>query len=321
MRLTDWAHVLLNALIGVGMLLVVPLGLDLVDGAWTARRRLAWLAAATAGAVSLWLPRGGPAVALAAAYLLAAGWLAAGIPARLWPPRRITPAGLAVCTALASPSIAASALVAERAGYRLFGFPLDVLGLTVAHFHYAGFTAALVAGLVCRLDPARRAGRLAALAVPAGTALVLAGFFAGDWVQVAGAAVLTAGMWITGWLTLREAAPAAAGRATRALLVTSALVLVATMLLALDWAVGRATGLPHLSASWMVATHGAANALGFALTAVLAWRTLAAQGPARAGDDGGRQDPARRHDEDGDRLVRAHRIPGALVPEVHQRHE
>jgi hypothetical protein len=32
---------------------------------------------------------------------------------------------------------------------------------------------------------------------------------------------------------------------------------------------------PHLSATWMVATHGVANALGFALCSVLAWRRVA----------------------------------------------
>src|SRR4051812_31493678 len=98
MRLTDWAHVLLNALVCVGMLVVVPLGMDLVDGAWPARRRLGWMLAAAAGAGSLWLPRGGVAAALAVPYLLAALWLAAGIPARLR--REVTPATLAVSTAL-----------------------------------------------------------------------------------------------------------------------------------------------------------------------------------------------------------------------------
>jgi hypothetical protein len=46
------------------------------------------------------------------------------------------------------------------------------------------------------------------------------------------------------------------------------------MLLALDWAAGEALGVPHLSLSWMAATHGAANALGFGLCSVLAWWRL-----------------------------------------------
>jgi hypothetical protein len=44
------------------------------------------------------------------------------------------------------------------------------------------------------------------------------------------------------------------------------------MLLALDWALAKVTGLPHLSLSWMAATHGVANALGFAFCSLLAWR-------------------------------------------------
>jgi hypothetical protein len=44
------------------------------------------------------------------------------------------------------------------------------------------------------------------------------------------------------------------------------------MALALDRALGQVFGLPHLSVSWMVATHGVANALGFALCSLLAWR-------------------------------------------------
>ncbi|WP_238012955.1 YndJ family protein [Dactylosporangium sp. AC04546] len=261
---------LLNALLCLGMLVVVPLGLDLVDRPWPWHRRALWLLGAGLGALSLWLPRGWPAAALATAYLLATLWLAGAIPGRLWALRIPPPREIAVLTALASPAVAASALVAERAGYRLFGFRVEILSLTVAHFHYAGFVAALVAGLVCRLSGETLAGRAAALSVPGGIGLVFLGYFTNDWVELAGAVVLTAGMWLTGWLTVRLRRDA--DRTTRALLVTSAVVLVATMVLAVDWALGRATGLPHLSLSWMVATHGLGNALGFALCGVLAWR-------------------------------------------------
>ena len=50
------------------------------------------------------------------------------------------------------------------------------------------------------------------------------------------------------------------------------------MLLALWWAVGEATGLAHPSLSWMAATHGVANALGFVLCTLLGLR-LAAERP------------------------------------------
>ncbi|MGW1494221.1 YndJ family protein, partial [Streptomyces sp. NPDC002402] len=187
--------------------------------------------------------------------------------------RSLAPAEVAQLTALVTPSVAGLALVAERAGYELFGFGLTVLALTVPHFHFAGFTAALVAGLVCRTT-AGAAGRFAALSVPLGTLLVLAGYFLDDWAELLGALVLTAGMWTVALLTWRDVRAGGRDRFTRTLLAVSAAVLVATMLLALSWALGEATGLPHPNLTWMAATHGLGNALGFALCSVLAWRRL-----------------------------------------------
>ncbi|MEU9087420.1 YndJ family protein [Streptomyces sp. NPDC048357] len=273
--------VLVNVIVTLGMLYVVPAGLRLIDPAGLRRTARLWPLLAAPGALCLWLPRGLPATALAALYAAACLALAARAPVRLLrgrPPGRLPdPSGIAVATALVSPSIAGTALVAERAGYRLFGFDLDILALTVPHFHFAGFAAALVAGLVCRAvrdRPATGLSHWAAYSVPAGTLLVLLGYFVDDWAELVGAVVLTGGMWAVALLTWREIRPAARDRGTRALLATSAAVLVATMLLALWWAAGEATGIVHPTLTWMAATHGLGNALGFALCSVLAWRRL-----------------------------------------------
>jgi len=137
-----------------------------------------------------------------------------------------------------------------------------VLSLTVAHFHFAGFAAALMAYL--------SADGLAAVSVPLGTGLVLLGFFLGDPVELAGAVVLTAGMWLVGWNLWRRSRTA--DRGTAVLLVVSGSVLVVTMLLAVSWALGHVVNTPYLPLEWMVATHGVANAVGFALCGVLAMR-------------------------------------------------
>jgi hypothetical protein len=263
----------------LGMLLVVPLGLALVGGDAVGRVRRSWAPAAVAASVSLWLPRGPWAAAFAAVYLAVTLWLALCAPVRLVRVSRSAgpaawPRELAVLTALVAPSVGGVALVAERAGVRLFGFRLEVLSLTVAHFLVAGFVAALVAGLVCRSAGDGAAARLAALAVPLGTVVVLAGFFAGEWVELAGALVLTAGMWLVAWLTWRQVRPRAADRVVRALLGTGAVTLVASMALAVSWALGEAAGVPHLSLGWMAATHGLANGVLFGACAVLAWRRL-----------------------------------------------
>lgn len=141
---------LVNVIVTLGMLYVVPAGLRLIDPARLLRTARLWPVAAAPGALCLWLPRGMPATVLAVLYAAACLALAARAPVLLLRARSLTPPAVAVATALVSPSIAATALVAERAQYRLFGFDLDILALTVPHFHFAGFTAALVAGLVCR---------------------------------------------------------------------------------------------------------------------------------------------------------------------------
>jgi predicted permease len=103
---------------------------------------------------------------------------------------------------------------------------------------------------------------------------VLLGFFLGDAVELAGAAVLTAGMWLVGWNLWRRSRET--DRTTATLLVVSASVLVVTMLLALSWALGHVVATPYLPLEWMVATHGLANAVGFGLCGLLAWRRLQA---------------------------------------------
>ncbi|MER5631382.1 YndJ family protein [Streptomyces nitrosporeus] len=277
--------VLVGAVVALGMLVVVPAGLRLVGDPALDRTARLWPVFAVPGAVSLWLPRGTAAAVPALCYALGTLVLAAHAARRVGRTRSLRPAEAALLTALAAPSVAALALVAERSGHELFGFGPGILALTVPHFHFAGFAAALVAGLVCGVAegragtaagmPADRAlGRFAALSVPLGTVLVLAGYFVGDLAELGGALVLTAGMWAVALLSRRTARRTGPDRTTRILLTTSAAVLVATMLLALSWALGEATGLPHPSLAWMAATHGVDNALGFALCSLAALHRL-----------------------------------------------
>ncbi|MEW2070915.1 YndJ family protein [Streptomyces sp. NPDC007346] len=265
--------VLVNAIVMVGMLLVVPAGLRLTGLRELDAIRGLWPLFATPGAVCLWLERGPTATALAGCYALGTALLALHAARLAVRDRDRSPARIALLTALVAPAVAALALVAERWGHDLFGFEPAILALTVPHFHFAGFAAALVAGLVCRVTDGP-AGRFAALSVPLGTLLVLVGYFIGDWAELAGAVVLTAGMWTIGLLTWRLGREDGRDRTTRLLLLTSAAVLVATMVLALSWAVGEATGLPHPTLTWMAATHGLGNALGFALCSLLAWHRI-----------------------------------------------
>jgi hypothetical protein len=268
---------LLDVLVGLGMVVIVPTALGLVGVPRTAR--LLWSGCAALGATALWLPRGGPATALTLPYLVAASALAGhAVRDAVRPPAggsgRTPLVRLCTAGALSAPMIAATALTAERAGYPLFGFEPIVLRLTVAHFHYAAVIAVLVAGLVQRAAPQAHRARAGAVGVPLGVLLVAVGFFTDDVVELLGATVLTAAMWLVGLAVLGDVRPAVTDRTSRALLLVAALVPVLTMALAVSWALGRATGLPHPALSWMIATHGSANALGFAGCAVLAWYRL-----------------------------------------------
>ncbi|MCP2329265.1 hypothetical protein HDA40_007772 [Hamadaea flava] len=253
--------VLVNVVVALGVLAVLPLGFGLIEAPGLAVVRRFWAVGAVPGVVAVWLPRGGIAVCLAVAYLAMTSVLALTAGRRLARDRRLAPLDVAALTALVTPFAGAVALVAERGGVELFGFSLAILALTVPHLHFAGFAAALVAGLTSRAAGVTWLSTTAALAVPVGTLLVLAGYFVGDAAELVGALVLTVGLWATGWLLWRTGVARIA-----------AVTLAATMLLALDWAAGEAADLPHLPIQWMAATHGLANSIGFALCAVLAYR-------------------------------------------------
>src|SRR5690349_14854381 len=140
-------------LVTIGMVVVVPLGLRLVPG--TGALRTPWMIGAVGGATALWLPRGPISIMLSLVYGVSSVTLAT------WGVRRVLAQPLpratriAVATALVAPAIAAAALIAERAGYPLLGFRRTLLSLTVAHFHYAGFAASLIAGLACQRTDGR----------------------------------------------------------------------------------------------------------------------------------------------------------------------
>lgn len=261
---------LVGVLVAVGMVVVVPLGLRRLDTAGLRPLGRAWPLLGAVAAAALLLPREPLAVLLVAPYAAACAAATACGLWRLAHARRLSAQEVAAVTATSSLSVAALSLVAERAGAELLGFSLAVHGLTVAHFHFAGFAAALLAGLTASRVPTRVA-RAGALAVPAGTAIVAVGHFTGRWTELVGALVLTAGLLGTSWVAARSVAPRLEPVGRRLLLV-AAWATPVTMLLAVHFALGRATGLPHLSIPQTAATHGVLNALGVGLCGLLAWQ-------------------------------------------------
>ena len=262
---------LVGVLVTLGMVVIAPLGLALLDTAGLRRLRRVWPVLGAVAGVALLLPRGATAVALVTPYAAACATVTACGLRRALRRREWTTRELTALTAAGSLTVAAVSLVAERAGVTLLGFSLAVHGLTVAHFHFAGFAAALLAGLTVAAAPGPLA-HLGAAAVPLGTAVVAIGHFTGRWTELVGAVVLTVGLTATSWVAARHLRPHFGDRAARTLLLVASLATPATMALAVWFALGRATGLPHLSIADTAATHGVVNAVGVGLCGLLAWR-------------------------------------------------
>ena len=269
-----WSMGLTEALLGLGILFLIPAALQLhpdFDKSWS------WAVTGTAllagfSLQDVALPNrvavATPWVVVALVLAAVAGWRWVrhdrSLEAIVWP------ASLAYLL-VGAVWLLLHALRVEPVGVK----PPFVL-LTALHFHYAGFTATLLAALVRRHAANASPGLSAAMIAAVVTAppIVALGFTFVGVLQVIGAAVLTAGLFALSWLTLRHVVPDVTDRLARVLLVVSALAVLVPMLLALQWAVGWNYGTPALSIPAMARTHGVVNAVGFALCGVLGWRRL-----------------------------------------------
>lgn len=241
--------------LGAGMPAAVAVLGD--PGDWTAVLVVPWVVATSAGAlVVAWRWSSGPRRVRDLLWPLSAGYLAFG---SLW-------------------------LLADRAGDEPAGFGPPFVQLTAVHFAYAGFVATVLAGCAWARRPDDRLAATAAIAIAGAPPLVAIGFAAVGALQIVGAVLLTVGTYALAWVTLRHVVPTVRPLAAWPLGASAVSVLV-PMALAVQWAVGANLGTPALSIPQMAATHGVANAVGFALLGVLGWRLVRRDRPA-PGDGG-----------------------------------
>lgn len=289
-----------EALVGLAMACVVPLGVALSADADargrappTARAAAAMIPiGATLGLGSFAVAPGPASAALASGWLLATALVFAAGAARIARRGALPIEELAVDVGHLYLPIGAVWLVASRAGASPMGFREPVVLYTAAHFHFAGFAAPVVAGLVGRELALRRApsDRSTVTASPAvsrayavttsivllGVPLVAAGITLGRALELPAAVLLSLGMLGTmAWLTLAGFRRLAGGSVTGALLMVAGLALVLSMLLAVVFAAtGSATrgaGAPLIPYSTMAAIHGSINAVAFAACGLLAF--------------------------------------------------
>lgn len=204
-----------------------------------------------------------------AAAAVFVGWIRGGVPGY---------ASLCIETARVLPFIGAAWLVTHRAGWTPWNFdPLIVL-LTAAHFHHAGFTLLLMAGLNAKASPGGWT-RFSCVAILAGVPLVAAGitcahFGVLPFVEPFGVTILVLGALGVAVSQLVRGIEFRGGLSawTRAGFVISGGSLLVAMLLALTF------GLRYVFPQWamtmpqMWAIHGTLNAFGFGLCGILAWR-------------------------------------------------
>jgi hypothetical protein len=269
-------------------LVIFPLGLALLIArgeAPAARLRLAAAVQLPAAAI---LPAAFALPPRAWAVTCTLPWLGftlllalAGLCRRL--PRTAAEAG--ATASLLFPAVGGGWLVLSVMGARPLAFPPEIVRATAIHFHYAGFALPLLAGLMASAHPGA-AARAAAAGVVAGVPLVALGI-------TLSAFSVKLPEWLAAWFLVAACVPLAVlqlrlasrpGRRGRALLAVSGLSLLAGMALAALYAWGNSWGPSWLDIPLMVRTHGAINALGFALPGLLAWNLAAGapRGEARA---------------------------------------
>ncbi|MCB1275235.1 YndJ family transporter [Prosthecobacter sp.] len=192
--------------------------------------------------------------------------------------KRGMPSAVTACEQAAAifPAVGAAWLVAYQAKWTPWGFdPLIVL-LTAAHFHHAGFTLPLMAGLNAKAKPSLLT-KGSCIAILAGVPLVAIGitcthFGVLPFVEPFGVTVLVLGALGVAVSQLRRGLEAPQPTMTRFGFLVSGASLLFAMLLALGF--GLRYVIPNFALTmpqmWMI--HGTLNAFGFGLCGILAWR-------------------------------------------------
>jgi hypothetical protein len=270
--LPGWAPTLLL----LAAFVVFPLGLELAD-AITERRGWmspAWVAPCAVPLVfSFALDCGVGAAILALPWLMLTAWLAFEGTILLWRAPRWSPSEIGVAATRIFPVVGGVWLVLSRLGARPLDLSDPLVQATAMHFHYAGFALPLLAARLARRSPGRWASA-GVTGVLLGVPLVAAGItftaFKIPFLEAPAAWFLAVACALVAILQWRDARHEPT--ASRRLLRTSSLMLIAGMALAATYPLGQLLKIEWLDIPWMVRTHGTINAVGFALLGLLgAW--------------------------------------------------
>lgn len=171
-------------------------------------------------------------------------------------------------------------LVVYRLGVQPFDYGETIILLTVIHFHFAGFAAPIIAGMVGRMLATRQSQPsktflLIVVALVAAMPLIAAGITFSPWLGLLGTLLLTTGLFLLAVLTLGRVWPAIASTGARILLLIAALSSCVAMVLACLYAYSIVSQTLILRIPTMAMTHGLLNAFGFVTCSLIAWSNIA----------------------------------------------
>jgi hypothetical protein len=277
---------LIHKIVFYAILVIVPLGLSLVPAGdqrgSLGLYRVAVLVQPVAAIVtiaSFFFEKGLLSAALSVAWLILCSLVALFGLTRLASRRFYPLEELSVDAGLLYLPVAAVWLVVYRLGVQPFDYGETIILLTVVHFHFAGFAAPIIAGMVGRMLAARKSqpGKVFPLiifAIVAAMPLVAAGITFSPWLGLIGTLLLTTGLVFLAVLTLARGWPAVSSLSTRMLLLIAALSSCVAMVLACLYSYSLVAHTLILRIPTMAMTHGLLNAFGFVTCSLIAWSRI-----------------------------------------------
>ena len=283
---------LIHKVVFFAMLVIVPLALSLVTaGDERGNLRLySWAViiqpiAAVVTIASFFFEKGLLSASLSSAWLILSSLIALFGLTRLVA-RGVFPVQEAsVDAGLLYLSVASVWLVIYRFGVQPFDYGETIILLTVVHFHFAGFAAPIIAGMVGRTlsttNPPSKTYSVMVVSIVAAMPLIAAGITFSPWLGLIGTFLLAAALAILAVLTIRRVLPATASLSARLLLLLAALSSCTAMVLACLYAYSIVAHTVILRIPTMAMTHGLLNAFGFSASSLLAWSMISRVGERR----------------------------------------
>ena len=281
---------LIHKVVFFAFLVIVPLGLSLAPGEQTSGLGLYRVAvflqplAAVIAIASFLIQKGAASAALAAVWFVFTAVVA------LFGLTRLLTRGLyplpetSIDAGLLYLPVGGVWLIVYRLGIQPFDYGETIILLTVVHFHFAGFAAPIIAGMVGRYLAQSKVGTgklfpPIVVALIAAMPLVAAGITFSPWLGLAGTLLLSIGLVLLAVLTVGRVLPAVASTGALVMLLLGAISSCVAMVLACLYSYSLVAHVLILRIPTMAMTHGLLNAFGFATCSLVAWSIVVTKQP------------------------------------------